>query len=175
MWLSDAVICTVFYQLKPWRQLYRLAHSYGRSRAFPGIPRQYRPRICLVIQPLSSVWISIEWSVMVLLMCLWDLSSVIGHVQFSLLVIGGGGIDKNCPFNHLSDFAKNWLEGVYMYRDDTCEIIFQSDHPFKRNDQKFKCSIYVLWLDEAHQVLCENLSSLWHETDCAIHCATAHV
>ena len=26
-WLSDAVICTVFYQLKPWRQLYPLAWS----------------------------------------------------------------------------------------------------------------------------------------------------
>jgi len=30
----------------------------------------------------------------------------------------------------LSEFAENWLEGVNMCLDDTCEIISQSDHPF---------------------------------------------
>jgi len=45
--------------------------------------------------------------------------------------------------SYLSDFAENWLKGVYTYQDDTCEIISQSDHSFNSYDQKSKCSIYV--------------------------------
>jgi len=42
------------------------------------------------------------------------------------------GMDNYRPF----DF-------VYMYQDDTCEIICQADLPFNSFDQKSKCSIYV--------------------------------
>jgi len=47
---------------------------------------------------------------------------MIGHVQLSLLVMGGPhwGIDNYRAFNHPSDFAENWLKGVYMYQDDAC-------------------------------------------------------
>jgi len=43
--------------------------------------------------------------------------SMIGHVQLSLLIMGGGahwGIDNYRLFNYLFDFAENWLRGVYM-------------------------------------------------------------
>ena len=58
---------------------------------------------------------------------------------------GGGppGIDNYRAFNYLSDFAENWLKGLYMYQDDTRAIISQSDHSFNIYDQKSKCSIYV--------------------------------
>ena len=52
-------------------------------------------------------------------------------------------IDNYRPFNYLSDFAGNWLKGVYEYQDDICEIISQSDHSFNSYDKKSKCSIYV--------------------------------
>jgi len=35
MWLCDAVICMVFYQLKPWRQLYPLAQSLWQVKCIP--------------------------------------------------------------------------------------------------------------------------------------------
>ena len=43
---------------------------------------------------------------------------------------GGGvhwGIDNYGPCSYLSDFAENWVKGVYMCQDDTCEIISLSD------------------------------------------------
>jgi len=52
-------------------------------------------------------------------------------------------IDNYRLFNYLSDFAENWLKGVYMYQDDTCEIISQSDHSFNGYGPKSKCSTYV--------------------------------
>ena len=57
---------------------------------------------------------------------------MIGHVQLSLLIVGGDppGIDNYRAFNYLSDFAENWLKGLYMYQDDTRAIISQSDHSF---------------------------------------------
>ena len=64
---------------------------------------------------------------------------MIGHAQLSLLIIGGA----HWLLNYLSDFAENWSKGVYVYQDDTCEIISESDHPFNSYDQKSKCSIYV--------------------------------
>ena len=53
------------------------------------------------------------------------------------------GIDNYRAFNYLPDYAENWLKGVYMYQDDTCEIISQSDQSFNSYDQKSKFSIYV--------------------------------
>jgi len=63
-----------------------------------------------------------------------------------------GGISNYGPFNYRSDFAENWLKGVYMYQDDTCEIISQSDPSLNSYDHKSKCSIYmyVLSLNEAY-------------------------
>jgi len=46
-------------------------------------------------------------------------------------------------FNYRSDFAENWLKGVYVCQYDTCEIISQEDHPFDSYDRKSECSIYV--------------------------------
>ena len=49
-------------------------------------------------------------------MSFWGLWFRIGHVQLSLLIVGGGqwGIDNYRLFNYLSDFAENWLKGVYI-------------------------------------------------------------
>jgi len=33
------------------------------------------------------------------------------------------GIENYRLFNYLSYFAENWLKGVYLCQDDTCEII----------------------------------------------------
>jgi len=92
---------------------------------------------------LSSVWISIERWVIVsgIVYVFLGLWFMIGHMQLSLPVRGGAhwGIDNYRLFNYLSDFAKNWLKGVYMCQNDTCEIISQSDRPF--NNSKSKCSI----------------------------------
>jgi len=88
------------------------------------------------------VWISIERSVVVsgIVYVFLGLWFVIGHVQLSLLIMG---IDNFRLFNYLYDFSGNWLKGVYMCQNGTCEIISQSDHSFKSYDQKSKCSIYV--------------------------------
>jgi len=42
--------------------------------------------------------------------------AVIDHVQLSLLIMGGPHwcIDNYRLFNYLSDFAGNWLIGVYV-------------------------------------------------------------
>jgi len=82
---------------------------------------------------LSSVWISIEQSVIVfgIVYVFLGFAVVIGHVQWSLLIIGGptGALTTiGCMFNYLSDFTENWLKGVYVYQDDTRETISQSDH-----------------------------------------------
>ena len=53
------------------------------------------------------------------------------------------GIDNYRLFIYLSDFAENWLEGVYMCQYDTCEIISLSNHQFKGYTPKSKRSIYV--------------------------------
>jgi len=53
------------------------------------------------------------------------------------------GIDNYRLFYYLSAFAENWLRGVYMCQNDTCEIISQSDHPFKGYEQKSKCFTYM--------------------------------
>ena len=58
---------------------------------------------------------------------------MIGHVQLSLLIMGG---PTDWLFSYLSAFAGNWLNGVHMYQNDTCEIISQSDHPFNSYDKK---------------------------------------
>ena len=70
---------------------------------------------------------------------------MIGHVQLSLLIMGGGHwvMANYNLFTYLLDFAENWLRGVYVCQDDTCNIISQSDYPFKSYDQTSKCSIYV--------------------------------
>jgi len=80
---------------------------------------------------LSSVWISIEQSVMV---------SGIVYVFLRFVI---RSIDNYRTFNYLSDFAENQLKDVYMYQDDTWEIISQSDHSFNSYNQKSKCSLYV--------------------------------
>jgi len=63
---------------------------------------------------------------------------MIGHAQLSWLIMGGHhwGIDDYRLFNYLSDFPESWLKSVYMYQDNTCEIIFRSDHSFTSYDQK---------------------------------------
>ena len=78
-------------------------------------------------------------------------------------LINNGGlhwdIDNYRQLKDLSDFAGNWLEGVYMGQDYACEIISLSDHPFKSS--KIQMLHICLSLDEeVHQVSCENLSSL---------------
>ena len=46
-------------------------------------------------------------------------------MSLSLLIVGAHwGIDNYRQLNCLSDFAENSLKGVYMYQDDTSEIIF---------------------------------------------------
>jgi len=70
------------------------------------------------------------------------------------------GIDNYRWFNYLSDFAEIWLKGVYMYQDDTCEVISQADYSFNSYDQKSKCSIYVSHWMRLIRFSCENLSSL---------------
>ena len=55
---------------------------------------------------------------------------------------------------------KHWLKGVYMCQEDTCEIISQSDYPFKSYGKKIQMLRICLSLDEAHQVSCENRSRL---------------
>jgi len=52
---------------------------------------------------------------------------LIDQEQLCLLIMGG-------QFNHLSDFAKNWLQGVYMCPGDTAEIIPLPGHLFKFYD-----------------------------------------
>jgi len=42
MWLSDAVICTVFYQLKPWRQLLSFSTIVMAVTCITGDSRQYQ-------------------------------------------------------------------------------------------------------------------------------------
>jgi len=39
----------------------------------------------------------------------------------------GAPLDNYKQFNYLSDFSENW-KGVYMYQDDTCEIISEPYH-----------------------------------------------
>ena len=61
------------------------------------------------------------------------------------------GINNYRLFNYLSDFAENRLKGVYMYQDDTCEIIALSNYSFNNYDQKPNCTIRIwLSLDEAY-------------------------
>jgi len=50
-------------------------------------------------------------------------------------MIGHWGIGNYRLLNYPSDFAETWLKGVYVCQDDACEIIFQSDHPFKSYDK----------------------------------------
>jgi len=70
---------------------------------------------------------------------------MIGHVQLGLLIMGA-------LLGHwqlyLFDFAENWLEGVYMYQDDTCEIISPSVHP--PNSMIKNPNAPCLSLDEAY-------------------------
>jgi len=67
---------------------------------------------------------------------------MIGHRQLSLLIMGAYWyIDNYRLFIYRSDFAEKWLKGVYMCRDDTCEMISLSDQPIKSYTQKLKCSI----------------------------------
>jgi len=47
-------------------------------------------------------------------------------------------IDNYRLFKYLSDFAENWLKGVYMCQNGTCEIISQSDHSFNSYDKTWK-------------------------------------
>jgi len=58
---------------------------------------------------------------------------VIGYEWLSLLIMEGPqpGIHSYRLFNYLSEFAENWLKGVYMCQDATCENISLPDHPFK--------------------------------------------
>jgi len=87
------------------------------------------------------VWISIEQSVVVTgIVCVFmGFVFVIGRVKFSLLIRAS---TTNRLLNYRSDFAENWLKGVDMCLNYTCEIS-QSDHPFQSYDQKFKYSIYM--------------------------------
>jgi len=75
----------------------------------------------------------------------------IGH----LLIMGAHwSIDNYRPLNYLSGFAENWLKGVCMCQDETCEIISQPDHSFNSYDQKSKCSIYVYhWISICMKIL----------------------
>jgi len=89
-----------------------------------------------------------QWWYLVSFMSFWGFWSMLGHAQLSLLIMGGGahwGIDNCRLFNYLSDLADNWLKGVYMCQDDTCEIISQSDNSFNSYAQKSKCSICLAW------------------------------
>ena len=85
---------------------------------------------------------------------------MIGHASWDYLLMGPHwGIEKSTIgrlYNYLSDFAENWLKGVYMclqgvhmYQDDTCELCSQWDHSLK-SYKKSKCPIYVLSFNEAH-------------------------
>ena len=78
------------------------------------------------------MWISIEQSVIVsvLFTALWDLRCMIGHVQLSLLIMGGPhwGIDNYKLFNYLI-CQELWLEGVYMLRmTPTKSFLYQTTH-----------------------------------------------
>jgi len=73
-------------------------------------------------------------------------------------------------FGYLSDFAENWLKGVYMCQDDTCGIISQSDHSFNSYDQKSKCCIYVYGWMRLIRFPMKILAASDTESDFAIHC-----
>ena len=60
---------------------------------------------------------------------------MVGYAAVEFTNYGGPHWDNYELFNFLSDLAENWLKGVYMCQDDTCEIISQSDHPFKSYNQ----------------------------------------
>jgi len=81
------------------------------------------------------------------------------------------GIDNYRLFNYLSDFAEIWLKGVYVYQDDTCAIISQSDHSFNSYDQKSKCSIYVYHWMRLIRFRVKILAVPYAESDYAIRCA----
>ena len=114
-------------------------------------------------------WISLNNQCLVsgIVMSFWGLWFMIGHVQLSWLIIGGPNYR---PFNYLSDFAENWLEGVYMYRDGTCEIISQSDHSFCSYDQTSKCSIYVYHWMRLIKFSVKILTASDTESDYALRC-----
>ena len=89
---------------------------------------------------LSSAWISIEQSVKVSGIVYVFLGFVIDDWSCAVELANYGGhhwgIDDYRLFNYLSDFPESWLKSVYMYQDNTCEIIFRSDHSFTSYDQK---------------------------------------
>ena len=69
---------------------------------------------------------------------------MIGQKQLGLLIMATQlHIGNYRPFNYHSDFAEHGLKGVYICQDDACEILSQSDYPFKSYNGKFKYSIYV--------------------------------
>jgi len=67
---------------------------------------------------LSSMWISIEQSVMVSVLVYVFMGSVVHDWSCAVKFTNYGGphwgIDSYKPCNHFSDFAENWLKGVYM-------------------------------------------------------------
>jgi len=117
---------------------------------------------------LIEQWVIVSGIVYIFL-GLWFM---IGHVRLTLLIMGGPhwGIDKYRLFNYLSDFAGNWVKGVYMCQNDTSEIISQSDHPFKSYDQKSKCSIYVYHWVRLIRFHMKILAASDTESDYGIHC-----
>jgi len=80
------------------------------------------------------------------------------------------GIDSYRLFNYLSDFAENWLNGVYMYQDDTREIISQSNHPSNSYERKSKCSIYVYYWMRLIRFRMKILAAFDTESDNAMRC-----
>jgi len=65
------------------------------------------------------------------------------------------------------------LKGDFMCRDNTCEIIYQSDHLFNSYDQKFKCSIYVDHWMRLVRFRMKILAASDTESDYVIHCTWA--
>jgi len=106
-------------------------------------------------------------------MSLFGLWFVTGPEQLSLLVIGASLGHWHYYLNYLSGFAENWLKGVYMCQDGTCEIISLSD-PFKSYDQKSKFSIYVYhWMRRIRfrvKISLKILAPSDTQSDYAIHC-----
>ena len=72
---------------------------------------------------------------------------MIGHGRLSLLIMRGPTGALTTIGCLISDFDENWLKGLrskvkgYLCQNDTCQIIPQSDHPFKSYDQTSKCSV----------------------------------
>lgn len=106
----------------------------------------------------------------------WALWFMIGHVQwvgFTNLGRAPWGIDRDRPFNHLSDFVEKWLEGVYMCHEDICEIISLADHPLTSYNQRSKYSLYGYHWMRHIRFGVEIFATSDTESDCTMHCTWA--